>query len=914
MIPYVHSFSSPGTPDRALLGGKGADLAEMVQLGLPVPPGFTVTTQACRYVMEHGAPPPQLRREVDLALAELEATLGRRFGDDADPLLLAVRSGAAVSMPGMMDTVLDIGLNDRSVEGLARTTGDERFALDCYRRLIQMFGETVFGIAPERFAAVLAAVVAERGVERDVDLDAGALRRVVRGHQAVCEEDAGRSVPQDPREQLELAMEAVFGSWHTDRATLYRRTYGIDDLVGTAVNVQAMVYGNRGQHSGSGVAFTRDPATGDHGDYGEFLRTAQGEDVVSGVRTALPLSRLRELDPAAYRRLRSIMGTLERHYRDMCDIEFTIEEGRLWILQTRIGQRSPAAAFQIAADLLDEGWITEDEALLKVTGEQLTQLLFPQFDAGSAGSEVAVGLGTSPGAAVGRVVLDSATAVALAERGEDVILVREETRPEDLPGMLAARGILTGRGGRTSHAAVVARGLGLPAVCGVDGLVLDMASRQVRIHGGRAMAEGDVISIDGTTGRVFRGRQRTVTADVVRRLDGEVVDSPVADAVLRLLDHADSVRHLGVRANADNADDVARAMRFGAEGVGLCRTEHMFLGERRTYVERAILGDEVERAQSLLELGRLQRESLASILDAAAGRTVTVRLLDAPLHEFLPDLTELSVRVALERVDSRGHEGRMEEDRRRLVEVKRLHEENPMTGLRGVRLAIVHPELVATQAAAAFEALADHRDRGGTSALELMVPLVSAVEEFDLVARTVRAAADQVGARRGQLTYRLGTMVETPRAALTTDRLAAHADFLSFGTNDLTQLTWGLSRDDAERSFLARYLEERVLRRSPFETIDQEGVGALVRDAVALARSVKVNLPIGLCGEHGGEPESIRYLDGIGIDYVSCSPYGVPVARLEAGRAVVIHRRLLHPTEPGPSDRATEPLATNAAG
>lgn len=920
VIPNVSPFTAPGDPDRELLGGKGAELAQMVQLGLPVPPGFTVTTRACRHVLEHGEVPPTLRREVDRALADIEVRLGRRFGDDDDPLLLAVRSGAAVSMPGMMDTVLDIGLTDRSVEGLARSTGDERFALDCYRRLIQMFGETVFGVAPARFAAVLDDVVARSGVDRDVDLDAAALRLVVQRNKDVCAEDAGRTLPQDPREQLELAIEAVFGSWRSERAALYRRRFGIDDRAGTAVNVQVMVYGNRSDRSGSGVAFTRDPATGDLGDYGEFLRSAQGEDVVSGVRTALPLDHLRELDPASYRRLRSIMGTLERHYRDLCDIEFTIEEGRLWILQTRIGQRSPAAAFQIAADLLDAGWITEDEALLRVTGEQLTQLLFPRFDDGSAGSQVAAGLGTSPGAAVGRVVLDSATAVALAERGEDVILVREETRPEDLPGMLAARGILTGRGGRTSHAAVVARGLGLPAVCGVEGLEVDAASRQVTIGGRRVLAEGDVISVDGGSGRVFRGRQRTVTADVVRRLEGEAVQSPVADAVVRLLAHADRVRGLGVRANADTVDDVARALRFGADGVGLCRTEHMFLGERRTHVERVILGDDVERSHALVQIGRHQREELAGILDAADGRSVTVRLLDAPLHEFLPDLTDLSVRVALELSRSDGHRARVEADRRRLGEVKRLHEENPMTGLRGVRLSILHPELVTVQSTAAFEALADHRERGGRSTLELMVPLVSTVEELETVARAVRSAAEQVGARRGPVQFRLGTMVETPRAALTADRLAGVADFLSFGTNDLTQLTWGLSRDDADRSFLPRYVEDGIIRSSPFDTIDQDGVGVLVRDAVHRARSVRADLPIGLCGEHGGEPASIRFLGDIGIDYVSCSSFRIPVARLEAGRTAVLRlqeqQRPGGQPEPSESQEPSGPLArlATAAG
>ncbi|MCX6399173.1 MAG: pyruvate, phosphate dikinase [Propionibacteriales bacterium] len=902
MTRYVYSFSCPGTPDRALLGGKGADLAQMVQLGLPVPPGFTITTQACRYFLAQASTPPGLASELDRELQLLEAEAGRRFGDPEDPLLLAVRSGAATSMPGMMDTILDLGLNDRSVRGLAAATGDERFAHDCYRRMLQMFGETVFGVPAARFADELAAVKAARGVEDDLDLDAADLREVAERNKALCAEIAGREVPEDPREQLDLAIEAVLASWTTQRAGLYRRQHGIADDLGTAVNVQAMVYGNRGTASGSGVAFTRDPATGEPGDYGDFLMTAQGEDVVSGVRTAMPLSQLRDVDPASYRRLRSIMGTLERHYRDMCDIEFTVEDGRLWILQTRVGQRSPTAAFRIAVDLVDEGWITEDEALLMVTGEQLTQLLVPQLDLTSAGREVVVGLGASPGAAVGRIALDSATAVTMAGRGEDVILVRSETRPEDLPGMVAAKGVLTGRGGRTSHAAVVARGMGLPAVCGVDALEIDTDRRQVSLSGRPVFAEGDLISLDGASGQVFRGRHRTIASEVTRWLDEGVDGGSVAPAVARLLAHADSVRRLGVRANADSAADVSRAMRFGAEGIGLCRTEHMFLGDRRTFVERVLLGDEVERDQALHELTALQREGFAAILDAADGRSVTIRLLDAPLHEFLPDLTELSVRVAMARQQGSLTDAAV----RRLAAVRRIHEENPMTGLRGVRLAILRPELARAQVSAAFEAAADLRERGRPFDLELMVPLVSAVEELDLVARLVGEVADEVAERRGRVPYRLGTMVETPRAAVVAGRLAERAEFLSLGTNDLTQLTWGISRDDAERAFLSQYREVGVLRTSPFESIDREGVGALVAMTVSGARGTGHRVPVGVCGEHAGDPTSIHVFEELGVDYVSCSPFRIPVARLEAGRAALLHPATAEP--PGRSDAVRDGL------
>lgn len=884
MTTYISSFSAPGNPDRDLLGGKGADLARMVQMGLPVPPGFTITTAVCRHVLREGTRPPGLARQLEHHLAMLEGEAGRRFGDAEDPLLLSVRSGAPTSMPGMMDTVLDVGLTDVTVVGLARASGDERFAWDCYRRLVQMYGETVLGVPSERFTAVLCAVKEQEQVDADAAISVAGLRDLVERSNEVCREVAGRTLPQDPFDQLDQAIHAVFGSWQSERAQAYRRRFGIDDEVGTAVNVQVMVYGNRGQQSGSGVAFTRDPETGEPAPYGEYLPTAQGEDVVAGTRTAVPLARLHDADPASYRRLRSVMGTLERNYRDMCDIEFTVEDGRLWILQTRVGKRSPAAAFRIAADLAEEGWITDDDAVQRVTGEQLTQLLSPRLDEQSAGSEVAAGLAASPGAATGRLVLDPATAARLAERGEDVVLLRPETRAEDLPGMLVARAVVTARGGRTSHAAVVARGLGLPAVCGVAGLDVDLATRQVSLAGERILAEGDVVTVDGSTGRIFRGRHRTVPSEVAAWLDGDAAatTTPVVAAVARLLAHADRVRNLRVLANAETGADVRRALRLGAEGVGLCRTEHMLLGERRAHVEGVLLGSDAERAHALRMITELHREGFAVILDAAAGKPVTVRLLDAPLHEFLPDVTELAVQAA--RAEDPDQAAALHA---RLAAVEQFREANPMTGLRGVRLAIVRPEIVTAQVTAALDAAADLRDRGKPFALEIMVPLVSTAPELEAVGRHVAAAAEEVAGRRGRVPYRFGTMVETPRAAVTAGRLAATADFLSFGTNDLTQLTWGLSRDDAERTFLPRYAEEGLLASSPFVTLDREGVGALVAAAVRQARAVRGDLSIGVCGEHGGDPDSIGFFEEIRLDYVSCSPPRLPVARLEAGRAAL---------------------------
>lgn len=885
MTRYAYDFIDGRSEDRELLGAKGADLAEMVWLGLPVPPGFTITTEACRHYLRAGTWPTGLETDISRQLARLEQQACRRLGDADDPLLVSVRSGAATSMPGMMDTILDIGLNDRSVEGLARRFDDARFAFDSYRRLIQMFGETVMRVSRERYEEELESLKERHGVTSEVELTTAALRELVGRYLTLTESLAGAPFPQDPREQLDRAIRAVFDSWHSDRAHAYRRHHGMADDLGTAVSVQAMVFGNRGPRSGSGVAFTRDPQTGELGPYGDYLPNAQGEDVVSGARDTVPLAELRRIDERAFLRLRSIMGTLERRYRDLCDVEFTIEDGRLWILQTRIGKRTAEAAFRIAVELVDEGTIDLDEALSRVTGEQLVQLLHPAFDPAVEKTLVAAGVGASPGAAVGRVVFDSATAEEWAARGESVILVRPETRPEDVPGMLAASGILTARGGKTSHAAVVARGVGRACVCGVEALDVDVADRVMRVRGGPSVREGDVVSIDGATGEVFAGTVPVVESDVARWFEGEAVDGELVEAVARLVGHADGLRALEVRSNADTAEDAERAVRWGAEGVGLCRTEHMFLGERRVLVERLILADDdSERQAALAELLSLQRSDFVELFAATEGLPVTIRLIDPPLHEFLPDHTELAVRVAL--AQQRGDADPREE--RLLAAVQRMHETNPMLGLRGVRLAIAVPGLVAMQTRAILEAAHDHAEQGTAVDVEIMVPLVACAEEL----ATVRAEIDEVAAavaaeRGGPVPYSVGTMIELPRAALTADEIVADAEFLSFGTNDLTQTTWGLSRDDAEASVVRRYIDLGILLRSPFETLDVSGVGALVRTAVERARARRPDVRLGVCGEHAGDAASIAFFGEVGLDYVSCSPLRVPVARLEAGRAAL---------------------------
>jgi pyruvate,orthophosphate dikinase len=890
-MTFVFDFSAGNKDQRDLLGGKGANLAEMTNLGLPVPPGFTITTEACRAYLEHGGEPEGLAEEVTDHLRALEQTMGRTLGDPGDPLLVSVRSGAKFSMPGMMETVLDIGLNDESVAGLARQSDDERFAYDSYRRLLQMFGATVLGIDAELFADVLEEAKRDKGTDSDLDLDTDDLRALVDRFKRIVEDQAGRPFPQEPREQLDLAIRAVFDSWNTDRARLYRRQERIPEDLGTAVNVQAMVFGNFGMDSGSGVAFTRDPASGNQGVYGDYLQNAQGEDVVAGIRNTVSLADFKEVDKEAYDELMAIMARLERHYRDMCDIEFTVERGKLWMLQTRVGKRTPEAAFRIAVHMVEEGLIDLDEAVLRVSGDQLAQLMFPRFDQSADRTLLATGMNASPGAAVGKAVFDSDTAVEWTERGEEVILVRKETNPDDLRGMVAARGILTSRGGKTSHAAVVARGMGRTCVCGAESLDVDVQQREFRVRDGETVREGDVISIDGTTGEVFAGAVPVSDSLVVRHFEGERIDDDLVVAVARIMAHADGARRLRVRANADTPDDAARARRFGAQGIGLCRTEHMFLGDRRELVERLIVAEDEDTQRSALdELLPLQRQDFTEIFEAMDGLPVTIRLLDPPLHEFLPDLTELSVKVAL--AEERGEDGEAaERDRVLLRHVKRLHEQNPMLGLRGVRLGIQIPGLFVMQARAILEAAADRIAAGGSPLPEIMVPLVASVRELDVVKREILAVADEVQRDRGvRVEHQVGTMIELPRAAFLADRIAGSADFFSFGTNDLTQMAWGFSRDDVESAFFSRYFDHGIFDVSPFESLDRLGVGGMVEMGTTKGRRTREDLKVGVCGEHGGDPRSIHFFDEVGLDYVSCSPFRVPVARLEAGRAVLERR------------------------
>ena len=893
MTKYVYDFGEGSMRDSDLLGGKGANLAESVRLGLPVPPGFTITTTACRAFLSSGSEPVELQEQVTNALSRLEQRAGRRLGDRYDPLLVSVRSGGKFSMPGMMETVLDVGLNDESVQGLAEVSGDERFAWDSYRRLVQMFGRTVLGINAERFSVVLEEAKAALGVTSDVELDVAALHQVVRRYKDLVWNETGREFPVDPLDQLRLAIRSVFGSWNTDRARIYRRREHIPDDLGTAVSVMAMAYGNIGESSGTGVAFTRSPVTGRKGAYGDYLADAQGEDVVAGVRNTLTLDDLAALNPEVHAELLGLMEILERHYRDLCDIEFTIERGHLWLLQTRVGKRTPAAAFRIATQLIDEGVITEDEALQRVSGAQLAQLMFPQFDTSAPRTLLVRGVPASPGAAVGAVVFDSATAVARQAEGLSVVLVRRETNPDDLAGMIAASAIVTARGGKTSHAAVVARGMGKTCVCGADALEVDSVARVLHV-GARTIQEGQVVSVDGSTGEVFLGSLPVVPSPVTVSLE-QGIDAVVAAAdpdtaslvrsVDRLLQHADKVRRLGVLANADTGPDAARARRFGAEGIGLARTEHMFLGERRVLVERVVLArSDEERQHALDALLPLQRADFVDLLDKMDGRPVTIRLLDPPLHEFLPDLTELAVRVAVAQERGAVHA----DDVRLLAAVTSMHEQNPMLGLRGVRLGLTVPGLYALQVRAIAEATAIRIALGGHPRPEIMVPLAGSAVELKLVADEARAILREVAeSQRVGLDIPIGTMIELPRAALTAAHIAEEAEFFSFGTNDLTQTTWGLSRDDAEAEIVPTYVSRGVLAVSPFESIDVHGVGQLIELAVRQGRATRPGLVTGVCGEHGGDPESIHFFDRAGLDYVSCSPFRVPVARLEAGRSAL---------------------------
>ena len=871
-MTYVYAFdhAHPVPPmERAhLLGGKGANLAEMTSvLGLPVPPGFTITTDACRAYLA-GSWPDGLDEEVAEHLARLEATMGRRLGDATDPLLVSVRSGARASMPGMMDTVLNLGLNDESVVALAAQTGDERFARDSYRRFIQMYAKVVLEVDGERFDQLFDDAREAAGVDADAAIPAVALAAVVDAFKAVVLEATGEPFPQDPKAQLRGAIAAVFRSWTSPRAQAYRTREHIPEDWGTAVNVQAMVFGNRDDRSGTGVGFTRNPATGEAGAYGDFLVNAQGEDVVAGIRVTLPITEMRMSFPAIYDELLAIFGRLEQHYRDMLDTEFTIEQDKLWMLQTRVGKRTGAAALRIAVALVDDPEIalSHAEAVQRVRPEHLDQVLHPHIQRTDA-VVLAEGLAASPGAGVGRAYFDADRAADAADRDEPVILVRQETSPEDVHGMSVAEAVLTSRGGLVSHAAVVARGWGKPAVCGAESL--DIGDDSFTAADGTVVREGDVISVDGSTGLVYLGEVTLTEGDVPPEFD-------------QVLGWADDVRgdHVTVRVNADTGEDAARARAFGAQGIGLCRTEHMFLGDRLPVVRRMILADTPEaEASALAELLVVQRRDFIDILEAMDGLPVTVRLLDPPLHEFLPSVDELLVQDALGQLDQDG--------KAMLAAAERWREQNPMLGVRGVRLGIIKDGLYKMQVRALLEAAQIRREAGGTPVIEIMVPLVINRPELELVRGWIIEEIDEVlGADRDPSAIQIGTMIETPRAAICAADIAQAADFFSFGTNDLTQMTFGFSRDDVG-PILEAYRERGLLRVDPFESVDQVGVGELIRIGMRGGREARPGLKMGVCGEHGGDPTSIAFFYGLGLDYVSCSPFRVPIARLAAAQAVL---------------------------
>jgi pyruvate, orthophosphate dikinase len=852
-MAFVYGFDEEAPAGRELLGGKGVGLAEMTALGAPVPAGFTVTTDACRDVMRTGDVPDGLWQEIDAHVAALEERAGKRFGDSDDPLLVSVRSGAAISMPGMMDTILNLGLNDASVEGLAAATGNPRFAYDSYRRLIQMFGEVVDGIDAHTFEDVLQVLKEHRGVQLDVDLTADDLRGLIGTFQEIYEREVGASFPGDAGEQLRRAVRAVFDSWDSPRAKVYRRTYDISDDLGTAVNVVQMVFGNKGESSGTGVCFTRDPSTGERRLYGEFLVDAQGEDVVAGIRTPEPIERMQALLPEAYGRLVEALDRLEEHYREMQDIEFTVEEGELFLLQTRTGKRTARAALRIAVEMTDEGLISRDEAVARIDPGQLDQLLHPMIDPKAELDVVATGLNASPGAAAGAIVLDADLAEQRGRAGEDVVLVRWETTPDDIHGLIHARGVLTAHGGMTSHAAVVARGMGKPCVAGCETLSIDLGARTVRV-GDVELSEGDLLTIDGGTGRVIVGAAPLVAPEIDERFE-------------TILGWADELRRLRVRANADTPEDAAKAREFGAEGIGLCRTEHMFMqADRLPIVQEMILAaDSAARRAALDRLLPVQQADFEGIFDAMAGLPVTIRLLDPPLHEFLPSAEEATSDAMRRRVEQ-------------------LREANPMLGTRGCRLGLQYPEIYEMQVRAIVRAARAVQERTGEAPfVEIMHPLVGFGEEL----RRLRELTDRVAAEEAEVAYLVGTMIELPRACMRADEIAELADFFSFGTNDLTQTALGFSRDDAEGKFLTYYLEQGVLERNPFEVLDVDGVGELMRIAVERGRGVKSGIKLGICGEHGGEPRSVAFCHSLGLDYVSCSPYRVPLARLAAAQAAL---------------------------
>jgi pyruvate, orthophosphate dikinase len=883
----VYLFREGNATMRDLLGGKGANLAEMSNIGLPVPPGFTITTEVCNeYYQEGRRLPAGLMDDVRAAVADVERQMGRSFGGSQKPLLMSVRSGAKFSMPGMMDTVLNLGLNPTTLQALIDETGNPRFVYDSYRRFIMMFSDVAFGLSKHEFDEKIFATYKEKvGAKNDLDLNAEQLKEISQQFLDHVRQHAGREFPTDPYEQLQLAIEAVFRSWNTDRAIFYRRTEKIPDEIGTAVNVQSMVYGNAGDDCGTGVAFTRDPSMGEKIVFGEYLMNAQGEDVVAGVRTPVPISELQKQNPEVYRQFMEMSDKLEHHYKDMQDLEFTIEHGKLFMLQCRSGKRTGPAAVRIAVEMVKEGLIDKETAINRVTGAHLDQLLHPRINPATSGSatRLTTGLAASPGAAVGRVVFDADTAARLGVHGgegQKVILVRDETNPDDVHGMMASQGVLTARGGKTSHAAVVARGFGIPCVAGAEALEVNAHQRTVKV-GPHTITEGQVITMDGSTGDVYLGEL-------------ELIAPEVSGSFGELMGWADSFRTLGIRTNADNPRDAKQAIEFGAEGIGLCRTEHMFFeADRLPLVQEMILTkDEKVRQEMLDRLQLVQQSDFEGIFEVMEGKPVTIRLIDPPLHEFLPNFeeliretTEMRVRMTLGN-DELG--AKYDERMKLLGEVESMKEANPMLGLRGVRLSIVFPGLVVMQTRAILQAAAKLTKQGKRVLPEIMIPLVSTVNELRVVQNQLEAEAKKVIQEQGvDIPYMFGTMIEIPRAALTAGEIAEYAQFFSFGTNDLTQTTFGYSRDDAEGKFLQRYVEQKILPRNPFETIDQTGVGRLMKLAVDEGRSSREGLKCGICGEHGGDPESIYFCHEIGLDYVSCSPFRVPIARLAAAQAAL---------------------------
>jgi len=862
---------------RMLLGGKGANLAEMTVIGLPVPPGFTITTEVCREYQTTKSLTPEVIEQIDAALAALEKKMGKRFGDANNPLLVSVRSGAPVSMPGMMDTILNLGLNDDTVEALARATNNERFAWDSYRRFIQMFSNVVLGISLHNFEAILDAHKERHGFKQDIELQAEHFRAIVPEYKALVERTIGKPFPMDPREQLMAAINAVFESWDNPRAQVYRRINKISDTLGTAVNVQAMAFGNMGDDSATGVCFTRNPNSGAKEFYGEYLPNAQGEDVVAGIRTPFPISHLKETMPAVYDQLYSMCELLESHYKDMQDIEFTVERGKLYMLQCRAGKRTPIASIKIAVDLVSEGKISKEQAILRVEPEKINNILHPAIDPKAKLDILATGLAASPGAASGICVFDPDRAVKLAGEGQKVVMVRPETSPDDIHGMVVSQGILTSRGGMTSHAAIVSRGMGKPCVVGCEAIKIDLEARQFTVNG-RVIKEGDIISIDGATGNVIAGAV-------------PVVDPELSPEFRTLLTWADEIRTMGVRANADTPQDAHRAREFGAEGIGLCRTEHMF-GQGGHHPERMAVAREMilaenkeERMAALEKLLVMQREDFYEIFKAMDPYPVTIRLLDPPLHEFLPDEEDLAIEVALLREKGTNPE-ELREKETLLRKVRALAEMNPMLGFRGCRLGMIYPEIYEMQVRAIFEAAAQCNKEGMKVEPEVMHPLVGIVTEISFLREMTDRIAKEVMEEYGvTFKYMVGTMIEVPRAAVTADEIAEYAEFFSFGTNDLTQTTFGFSRDDAEGKFLREYVEKKVLPENPFVSIDRKGVGKMVQIGCELGRKARPNIKLGVCGEHGGDPSSIEFFQSVGLTYVSCSPYRVPVARLAAAQA-----------------------------